>query len=340
MNQLNKDKGPSGKHCYFASLCHVLRKEQPNITEAMTYFIGNGLQLSYKSGFCFEWDTYNSQVLSTLGKVFSIPVNYCFQLQEDQVLEELQEGLQVGGAVVVFIHSKYLDYHPIYANNPNRTHAIILNEIDMKNHNTSISDTLLLDDGGNIHTYEGDYPIERLLGGIWGWAYFEGNMHQDSLGLEELQGLAIARMEVFLEDGLQIDGNYIGLVAYRQYMKHLLLLDSVSDIDFKNVCGKIYYRLRMGSIVTLLEYLYDFVDTYDGYEDVVKERLLQTIHSQHMEWKKTMLNIYKMGIRGKRQMIEPISKKASNLIDEMANVMEEIITLYQEKVNRVKEEMG
>lgn len=38
-------------------------------------------------------------------------------------------------------------------------------------------------------------------------------------------------------------------------------------------------------------------------------------------------------------MIEPISKKASNLIDQMANVMEEIITLYQEKVNRVKEEM-
>ncbi len=317
-----------GNHCCFSSLRNIMLHHNVRISEADIYFLCDGLNVRYRSGFDFTWDSYNRETQLNFAQNCGLDVHECFNIDKETSCFDMYDLVCKQHIIMLFTDSQYLDYHAVYRENPGRGHIIILYGMDIDNQTAYVGDSFLLDAGGNILIYQGPASYERLCRGISSWTWFDF-IENKPISKENIVLEAIKNIESFSKGNITVQKELCGILAYRKYFEHFEHLAQVEDAKFKEVCSEIYYSLRIGTIMNLIEYMGQFVlETADFYQKD-SSRIADEISNLHLGWKRNMFNVYKMGVRKNKNSVGSIISKSQSLIDLLETVLEDVLTFLR-----------
>ncbi len=307
----------SGHHCLFSGLRHLLIRERPEldmeVAEADIYFQSDGMNLAYNGNLSTMWLASQETILQQFAACYGLCVQFTFEVGA-AVLDIFREILQENRVILIFMRSPYLDYHAVFRDGEERNHILLLFGIDEINQVVQVADTSFLDGSGQTLSYTGPLSLSQLLAGVWGYTWFEVNPFQKpALNADERYHRAIASIKRFNRRHHLPEGCYQGLEAYRAYVADWSRLIDMKPAEFTDTCKNMYYCLRIGGIMHQLDYFEQFIGKHrDRVGD--SEGMLLQLHNNRNEWKKSLYQLYKIGLSIQPHKLQPLQERYMSLL--------------------------
>jgi hypothetical protein len=320
----------SGMHCLFSGLNHILMRELPHTAEETDesdlYLQTSGMNVEYNGDLNRVWLASQEAIIQRFAECYGLSARAFYEVGADSqgILEQLVAGLRAGRPVLLFIRTSSLIYHEVFREGEERNHIILLYGLDEQKQEAYIADTSFLDAAGVTQTYRGIVPLELILRGIWGYAWFERDKVRHPLPEAERFQSALDQVHMFLQGKVLPGGRYQGLLAYRIYVSEYTKLMELGDALFTSTCKNVYYCYRVGGMLHQLDYLCCFIERHDHRLQQTDE-LLNSLDEMKTEWKKTLFQLYKIGISVQRDKIKAIQERSNLLLDKHELLLQRLL---------------
>ncbi|WP_159886800.1 BtrH N-terminal domain-containing protein [Paenibacillus puerhi] len=327
-----------GTHCLFASLRNMMQSGfGVNLSEAEIYFRCDGMNVEYMPETRPFWiGCSGDEMLRHFAEDGPVRLRYSFEMNDwhskQNLVDELVAELASGKLVMLFAQSHSLTYHFIYRENPSRPHVIFLYGVDTQNDSLFIGDSFLLDYSGAVHMYQGPASLNNLMEGIYGVAFMEETRvewsnhfsQEGSLSHDERAFISLLqeRIRTFLDNRSLANGESVqGLQAYYAFFDGLEAAAAMNKESFTESCKEVYYCLRIGSIMHQWTYLMQIVQEYPKQFSSGADFWIEKLETEHTQWKKHLLNMYKIGLRGNQESWPSILKHSKQLLDQQRDLL-------------------
>jgi hypothetical protein len=305
----------AGHHCLFSGLYHLLVRERPETKaeEADIYFQSDGLNLEYHGDLSTMWLASQETIIQQFAACYGLYAQFTFQVGLS-ALDTLREVLLENRVLLIFMRSNHLDYHAVFRDGAKRNHILLLHGIDEAQEIALVADTSFLDVSGQTLSYNGPLRLDSLLNGLWGYAWFEvdpsRNPPPDD---DERFHRALTNIKQFIAGTVLPEGRYQGLAAYRAYVAAWQRLVGMKPAKFTETCKNMYYCLRVGGIMHQLDYFERFIGSHakrirDPYS------LIARLEDNRNDWKKSLYQLYKIGLSVQPHKLEPLQERYLSLI--------------------------
>lgn len=328
-----------GLHCLFSGMYHILELERPEAAaasdEAEIYFETNGLNLEYHGDLNRVWLASQQDIAQRLADTYGLKLQASFAVERDPdpALQLLRQAVLQGRLPLLFVRTTALDYHEVFRDGKERNHIVLLLGWDDSSGTVRIGDTSFLNHGGHVMTYEGQLTIEALRLGLWGYAWFEACADRQVYADRERRRAALRNIEAYVQ-GLELPGErYQGRLAYRMYVRALDQLPALEDTAFSAVCRNVYYCYRVGGMLHQLDYLTIFLERNRWSLTQDNQELVSQLDGLKAQWRKTLMQLYKIGLTVQREKVGPLQARFDQLLDEHEHLLRQLLGVACEELN-------
>ncbi|SFL80443.1 hypothetical protein SAMN03159341_11023 [Paenibacillus sp. 1_12] len=318
----------SGHHCLFSGLRHLLVRERPEfdkeVVEADIYFQSDGLNLEYNGNLCKMWLASQETIMRQFAACYGLHAQYTFELGP-AVLDTFREIVRGNRAILIFMRSPYLDYHAVFRDGAEHNHILLLYGIDVIHQIAQVADTSFLDGSGQTLSYKGPLSLSHILAGVWGYAWFEVDpSHNPTPNADARFHRAVENIKRFCRGHILPEGRFQGLDAYRAYVADWSRLINMDPAEFTDSCKHMYYCLRVGGIMHQLDYFEMFIGKHrERVRD--SDGMLQQLRVSQNEWKKSLYQLYKIGLSVQPHKLQPLQARYSTMLQTHEEWLEDFV---------------
>ncbi|MDP4095717.1 BtrH N-terminal domain-containing protein [Paenibacillus sp. P96] len=318
----------TGKHCLYSSLCSVLLRMKTEVAEADLFILAGSMNAEYEGKLrAFGPGTFGNQLRRiTASEGPAIQVEAWDPQGGDP--DKLVKALHAGYGTMLHVSSAALTYHEVYTINEPRGHVIELCGLETESRTAQVSDSFLLDSSGRALHYTGPARLDDLLGGMMEYAWLvEAPAALPPARVHQACALHIREYLTGRSGDPRIRR---GDAAYRAFIADFQLLSDMDDREFRFFCGEIYYQLRIGTALTLVDYLRDYVMFHQHALGAEAHVIADRAQELHAGWHRLNLHLYKTGLQLDRRRVPTIMSRAHELADRQYRLFERLLPLVED----------
>lgn len=316
-----------GKHCLYSSLCGLLLHRGIAAAEADLFLLAGSMNAEYEGELRpFGPGTFGDQlrrITASGGPAIRVEA----WDPQDSDPHKLVKVLHSGYGTMLHVSSAALTYHEIYVINRARGHVIELHGLDAESGTVHVSDSFLLDSSGQAFQYTGTARLDDLLGGILDYAWLA--LPPAALSPARMYQACALHIRDYLTGRSDEPRFRKGDAAYRAFIADFQLLSGMNDQEFRHHCGEIYYQLRIGTALTLTDYLYDYALFHQDTLGAEARLIADGAKELYAGWHRLNLLIYKTGLQLDRLRVPAIINRANELADQQYRLLEGLLPLVE-----------
>ena len=316
-----------GKHCLYSSLCGLLLRQGIAAAEADLYLLAGSMNAEYEGELRpFGPGTFGNQlrrITASGGPAIQVEA----WDPQDRDPHRLLKVLRSGYSAMLHVSSAALTYHQIYVINRARGHVIELHSLDEESRTVHISDSFLLDSSGRAFQYTGEVRLDDLLGGVLDYAWLE--LQPAELQPARMYQACALHIRNYLTSWSDEPQFRKGDAAYRAFIADFQLLSDMNDQEFRYQCGEIYYQLRIGTALTLADYLHDYAMLHQDTLGAGARKIADGATELYAGWHRLNLQIYKTGLQLGRHRVQTLISRANELVDQQYRLLEQLLPLVE-----------
>lgn len=317
-----------GKHCLYSSLCGLLLRRGIAAAEADLFLLAGSMNAEYEGELRpFGPGTFGNQlrrITASGGPDLRVEA----WDPQDRDPHKLLRALPDGYSAMLHVSSAALTYHQIYVINRARGHVIELHSLDEDSRTAHVSDSFLLDSSGQAFQYTGEARLDDLLGGVLDYAWLAGAPVEPSPA--RIYQACALHIRDYLSSWSDVPQFRKGDAAYRAFIADFQLLSDLNDQEFRYQCAEIYYQLRIGTALTLADYLHDFAMLHQDTLGAGAGFIADGATELYAGWHRLNLQIYKTGLQLGRHRVQTLISRANELVDQQYRLLEQLLPLVEE----------
>ena len=319
--------GRVGKHCLYSSLCGLLLRRGIAAAESDLFLLAGSMNAEYEGELRpFGPGTFGNQlrrITASGGPAIRVEA----WDPQDRDPHKLLKVLHNGYGTMLHVSSAALTYHQIYVINCARGHVIELHGLDENSRTAHVSDSFLLDSSGQAFQYTGAARLDDILGGVLDYAWLA--LPPAALSPARMYQACARHIRDYLTGRSDEPRFRKGNAAYRAFIADFQLLTDMNDQEFRYHCGEIYYQLRIGTALTLADYLQDYALLHQDTLGAEARLIADGAAELYAGWHRLNLQIYKTGLQLGRHRVQTLISRANELADQQYRLLEQLLPLVE-----------
>jgi hypothetical protein len=316
-------------HCLLSALTNLIREQGHPINDTDIFCLYNGFDieyLDYNTGFGIP------KLLDNLRKEGATVEE--INLSSLSNLQLIQSAKSAKCSVLLYAKTPLLAYNPFYnkQENINRTHFILLDDIDLKHKEVSVIDPHFV----TKHNYvvsNGRFSmsIDELEAAVL-TSYLINFTQLRSVSKQIIFSKFIENLDKFLHDKYTTENFY----GYKGIMKYFTDLET-GDINrqkIKTLAYDLHFNISVTTIMYLLKYLKKVLVAYND-DSSEYQSLVNDLKQMSSSWEKIALQVLKSGIKGDLAEFKQTTLDCQHLFVNQKDIMERMLLysrcLYKER---------
>ncbi len=300
-----------GESCIITALSNISRYNGCMYTDAELFFLCNELNVQYE----YDINYISSRVMRNmpeLERATGIQVNFWDINLDKWHVEDMYKIITQNKPMILFTNTSKLTYSPVYLNNKNRYHAIILYGLDLENNEAFISDAHFHDPSGKIKQVRGTITIDDMMEATYRAAWFDFS-NDCKLSKEQLIFVVRDRLQDFMR-GNKSDSIAYGVSALKEFIGDLNKLETISDSEIEDTCTNINYIIKICSFNYINTYIIDYLKQLYSIININTAELVTNYYNIEQEWTKLAFSFLKLGKSKRRENIPKLIEKSNLLL--------------------------
>lgn len=316
--------------CFYSAIHDLMNFYQVPLSHNDLFFLGNGMDISYKSDLNFIGYLEFNKTLDNLVKALPFPITYQYRSNSGPELSaQAHDLLHQGHPVLLLVGTAHLTFHPAFheLNSDNRGHCVILYGEDVQDHLAYIGDAYFRDSTGQTITFQGAVHRREIDESIFGFLGFRPN-----------QGVLIPRSFIikkaventcaFLKGRIEGD-YYYGNLAIKQFVSDLEQLLGYEGERLNQTCHNIHFNLKVRSIFNIIAGYTHFLQAHSLSSQPRGEDLIDRFEQVKKTWDFIGLSIVKMGITQRKSSLAQIKENCDKLIQQQDEALQRFIESFE-----------
>ncbi len=322
-----------GKNCFYSCLYNIASYYGCQILEADIFFLCHGLDCWYQevkekkfSSDNLSFHSYDMQT-NWFAKEMGVYVETAYDQEREANQLAIEMALLAGQPIIVMIKPSALSYHPMDENIENSCHCIFLYGIDLKNKEVYMGDAFVIDSKGKVTVFNGKYPLDTILEGMIGYAWFTGKWK--SPDKSRITTKMIRQLSGYINAE-----EHTGIQAWEQYFNRFGKC-SLQAADYMDL---IYLLQVRGSYV--FKYLMQFLEREDKENEEI-QKILSELQQLEEHWNTFIVKILIVSQTISEKSERRAVKAGMEVLKEQKNVYQNIVSYLQGKqavINRKRED--
>lgn len=316
-----------GKNCYYSCLYNIASYYGCKLSESDIFFLCRGMDCWYQeteeqhlSSANLSFYPYDLQT-NWFAKEVGTYVDTAYDLGLEVCLKAIETALSAGHPIILMIKPSALSYHPLDENIENSCHCIFLYGIDLKDRQVYMGDAFVMDSKGKVTVFNGKYPLDTLLDGMIGYAWFSSGWKCPDRSY--ITWKTVCQLSDYINPEQDI-GKITGIQAWEQCFKRFGKC-SFQPADYLDL---IYLLQVRGPYV--FKYLAQVLEREDR-DGVKAKKLLSELQKLEEHWSTFIIKILMLSQATTEKSERRAVEAGMKILEEQKDVYQHIVFYLQEK---------
>lgn len=329
-----------GKICLYACLENLFEYYGCTIGEEIFFFLHDDYNISYNYDLQYRPDKDAVKKLNDMNQYGLFTNKAELFTDYDIFYETICEELNNNKPVLLLNNTKNLTYHRIYKDrNRDFGHSILLYGVEESTNSAYIADCYIKDFSGRIVSYQGRVDLDEIIDSIYG--YCTVSVADDVINQQGIDSIIFEGIEKYLKSESSLSNGVCGIKALRAYINDIDKIKylDIGDKDFEELCMKIYYYLKIGTVQILIEYLTTYIKQSNHLKAPIYDEIAKDLDKLLKKWYITSLGFIKIGKKRELEQLENIIIKCDVLVCDLEQLLEKLIInwrrIYEDSIGDI-----